>query len=84
MKVYVTGYQLKELPTHQEDIEVGYSKDPPEWRTVSVYEADARRIFLQDKRVQVDGHRCQFSVEELPEGQFAIVCLSHPDGSVWK
>lgn len=35
--------------------------------------------YLQETKVHVGEHFCMFSVEQLPEGDFAIVCLSHSD-----
>jgi len=29
--------------------------------------------------VMVKSHRCEFAVESLEDGQFTIVCLSHPE-----
>lgn len=33
---------------------------------------------LRTASVSVGTHFCDFSVEELPSGQFAIICASHP------
>jgi hypothetical protein len=35
-------------------------------------------------RPHVGSHYCEFSVEQLSEFEYAIVCLSHPDTSVSK
>jgi hypothetical protein len=87
MKVYVLGYQQKdedkvEPPKrpfdHVENVDVQYCKEP-EWKIMLRGLAESELRILRDMRVHVGSHYCEFSVEELPEGEFAIVCLSHPD-----
>ncbi len=79
MKMYVCGYKLLSREQNWEDAQVKYSKDP-KWPMTSV-EAEllCQRLNALGVPVSVGPHRCQFSVEELPEGEFTIVCLSHPD-----
>lgn len=89
MKAYVAGYREKEKEEDKEkgrkiasrtEIEVGYSKEP-KWTVASREEANYQCRTLRGVDVHVGPHYCEFSVEELPNGEFAIVCLSHPDNS---
>lgn len=88
MKAYVLGYRTKtdeEIEAQRrtavpfariEEIEVQYHSRPV-WRIPS-HEAEWRCAELQRSRIHVGQHYCEFSLEELPEGNFAIVCESHP------
>jgi hypothetical protein len=52
----------------------------PAWKIATLPVAQRECEILQGLRVRVGyHHHCEFSVEELPEGEFAIVCLTHPD-----
>jgi hypothetical protein len=86
MTVYVRGYGQKEAkevqpPTRhfqpKEDYWVQYS-DHPDWRIAvrEIAESDLR--ILTSMRVRVGDHYCDFAIEELPEGGFAIICPAHP------
>lgn len=89
MKVYVLGYRTKtpeqieterrQLPpfAHIENIEVQYSPTP-DWR-MPAYEADYQCNELRGMHVHVGQHICDFAIEELPEGDNAIMCAAHPD-----
>jgi hypothetical protein len=83
MKTYVHGYGPKEKKqtgqeaTPQYEIEVEYTKDP-QWRMPFREFAECEREDLQRMKVHIADHYCDFSVEELPDNEFAIVCLSHP------
>ena len=89
MKVYVlrygptakqeTGERQKSPSDRLENTEVEYSREPV-WRMPSLRLAKGERDLLCEMQVHVGPHYCEFSVEELPEGDFALVCLSHPDG----
>lgn len=84
MKVYATGYRPKEKPTEEQqrspytEHEVFYSKEP-HWK-MGAYEAESQCKVLHSIRVHVGEHFCTFTVEELPGGEFAVVCLNHPEG----
>jgi hypothetical protein len=90
MKVYVRGYDTKtddEIEAERrrlspfaliEPIVVVYS-DSPTWRIPLESEAVWRLVDLQTAHVHVGQHFCEFSIEELPEGDFAIVCAEHPE-----
>jgi|GEM_PF-1856629 hypothetical protein len=87
MKVYVRGYRQKDkdkvLPPKRpfdpiEDVDVQYCKEP-DWKIPLRELAEPELRILRDMRVHVGSHYCEFSVEELPDGAFAIVCLSHPE-----
>lgn len=91
MKVYVVGYREKEKQEEVKEsrfsptnMEVGYSKEP-EWTIASEREAASECQILRGMNVHIGQHYCEFSVEELPQGgEFAIVCVSHPDSSMDK
>lgn len=87
MKVYVAGYRPEKKEPEQirsddpkTDYEICYSRDP-EWKMEFINQAESECRILESFGVHVGSHSCRFSVEELPEGEFAIVCLSHPDNS---
>jgi hypothetical protein len=48
-------------------------------RLASIAEAERHRLFLKRLSLHGGGHHCALSIEELPDGAFAIVCLSHQD-----
>jgi hypothetical protein len=94
MKVYVLGYRPKNKSELDEDarrtggverpvfrpaqqIAVGYI-DEPQWRMAERELAEWECCFLRGMDVHVYAHRCDFSVETLPEGDLAVVCLTHP------
>jgi hypothetical protein len=74
MKCYVESFG----PTGEnpEKIEVSYSQQPS-WKISALESAQAELRILQGLAVHVGLHRCEFSIEELPDGEFAIVCLAH-------
>lgn len=84
MKVYVDGYKPKKkviegkqfdsYPEH----EVFYSKEP-RWTMDRDTAESEFKIMNNLFRFHVGTHYCNFTVEALADGQFAIVCLSHPD-----
>ena len=87
MKVYVRGYRQKnadEVHPHKrpfervEDIEVQYSNEP-DWKIAFRELAESELRILTDMRVHVGLYNCEFAVEDLPEGEFAIICPSHPE-----
>lgn len=87
MKRYVLGYRQKdedkiEPPKRPfepvENVDVQYSEGP-EWKMPFREYAETELRILVGMRVHVGPHYCEFSLEELPEGEFAIACLSHPE-----
>ena len=62
----------------KENVDVGYSSTPV-LRIKTRHEADLDCERLRRMRVHVGAHYCEFGVEELPEGDFTLVCFSHPD-----
>lgn len=87
MKVYVRGYRQKNTdkvqPPHRpfervEDVEIEYCKEP-DWKIAFRELAESELRILTDMRVHVGSHYCEFAVEELPEGEFAITCPAHPE-----
>jgi hypothetical protein len=91
MKAYVTYYgpepKASEEETEKEKEDrlarpcvVQFHKTPL-WTLPAKDLADVEVTNLQWQRVFVGQHFCRFSVEELPEGKFAVVCLDHTDWS---
>jgi hypothetical protein len=87
MKRYVIGCRQKdedkiEPPKRPFDpvgnVEVQYG-DGPDWKMPFREYAETELRTLAEMRIHVGPHYCEFSLEELPEGEFAIVCLSHPE-----
>jgi hypothetical protein len=89
IKVYVLGYRPEESETDRPDKEgespqkppaivVGYTNDP-QWKMAFRHEADLHCSILNTRAVRVGAHFCYFLVEELPTGEYAIVCPEHPD-----
>jgi hypothetical protein len=56
---------------------VEFDRDPL-WKLPAKELADVELLILERMGVSVGQHFCQFSVEELPEGEFALVCRNHP------
>jgi len=88
MKVYVRGYgplRKEEISPQRrpfdpiQDHGVEYRATPDDWKMSTRDEAEMHCQDLNRMQVHVGPHYCEFSVEELPEGDFAIVCLSHPE-----
>ena len=89
MKAYVLYYGPEPQSQEEESKEeregrlarpniVEFGKNPG-WKIPSRYEANAELRILAGSGVFVGQHFCKFSVEELPEGAFAIVCSTHPE-----
>jgi hypothetical protein len=87
MKVYVRGYRQKDADKVQppkrpfepvEDVEVQYCNEL-DWKIAFRELAESELRILTGMRVHVGLHYCEFAVEELPEGEFAIICPSHPE-----
>lgn len=86
-KVYVTGYRPLEDPEivppkrpsePLENIGVGHSLDSGWWSISSRVEAETECSKLRGWKIHVGAHYCDFAVESLEDGKFAIICLSHP------
>lgn len=80
MKVYVDGFGPKDSqkPLNTR-LTVAYSASP-ERTWGSLLHANSDCEYLNRHRIHVGQHLCYFSVEELPSGDFSIVCLTHPEG----
>lgn len=84
MKAYVKGYRpiekgAKRPEDAPEDNNEIFFTRQPEW-TPDGEEAKAEcKILNEHMRFHTGSHYCVFSVEELPGGLFAVVCLTHPD-----
>jgi len=87
MKMYVRGYAPekpeKEIGTGESVLKpvvtlVEYSREP-EWQMQERELADYECRLLNGIHVRVREHLCAFTVEELPDAQFAVVCLAHPE-----
>lgn len=88
VKAYVCGCQRKskddiEPPKRPsdlvEDVDIQFGL-VPRWKWPSRELAESELRILSNMRVRVGTHFCTLSVEELPEGEFTIVCLSHTEG----
>ena len=80
MKAYVADYKPEENVPEQNPTpyDIKYSKQPV-WTMEFVRQAESQCNDLNSMRAHIGQHYCKFSVEELPEGKFAIVCLTQPD-----
>ena len=83
MSVYVLGYHANPREKNPEERvnplghEVEYS-DKPELVFDAPETAGMHCEVLNGMQVYVGEHYCQFEIEKLNDGQFAIVCKSHP------
>ena len=95
MKAYVNYYgsgkdaraELHWEDIRDDEIAVQYRDTPEHW-TMGREEAKSRCSELNRSHVHAKNqfdHHCQFDVEEMGNGQCAIVCSDHPDfsRSVW-
>lgn len=87
MKVYVLGYRQKDADKVEppkrpfervENVDVQYCKEPG-WKIGFRELAESELRILREMNVHVGQHYCEFTVEELREGGFAIICPSHPE-----
>ena len=72
MPAYVFRYSNREGP-----LLVDFD-DGPGWKMIERWVAEAHCETLRNAHVCVGEHSCDFSVAELDDGAFAIVCESHP------
>jgi|ERR1700733_3786554 hypothetical protein len=86
-KAYVQGYSpipedKIEPPTRPfepvENYVVGYCAEP-EWTLPDRPSAEIECGILRRMGVHIGPHYCEFAVESLDNGEFAIVCLTHPE-----
>jgi hypothetical protein len=82
-KVYVLGYDPIPVDDNTEqrrqEWKVGYCA-VPEWTFADRSAAEIECGYMRGWDVRMeDGHRCDFAVETMDSGGFAIVCLSHPE-----
>jgi hypothetical protein len=73
MAAYVLRYSNRDGP-----LTIEYD-DGTGWRMDSRSAAELHCRILRELGVHVGKHCCEFSVVELDRGEFAIVCLSHPE-----
>jgi hypothetical protein len=83
MSVYVLGYhpEPREKSSEERVIPLGHEveySDKPELVFDSYNYAEMHCEVLNGMQVHVGQHYCQFEVEKLDDGKFAIVCKSHP------
>lgn len=74
MKAYVLRCKR-----NQPVIEFEYGTRPDvesRYSTRAIAESDCRNFNSLD--VHVGMHRCSFAVDDLPEGDFGIICICHP------
>lgn len=87
MKRFVCFYKMKEEEeaslrppfSRVENLSVQYSAEPI-WKIASRPEAHRHCSYLQMCNVHVGPHFCDFQVEQLGESEFAIACITHPEG----
>jgi len=77
MKKYVLSYNENESAAGL--INLQYGSQPlhdSKYATRTLAEVDCKN--LNRTGAQVGSHRCSFSVDALPEGEFGIFCVCHP------
>lgn len=78
MKAYAITYTFTEFDQpSQTAIEFG-SEPSPESRYSTREQAAAECVRLNQGRVHVGSHCCAFAVDQLPQGDFGIICACHP------
>jgi hypothetical protein len=88
MKRYILGYRTRP----KEPLRQGYPEDPlahydigysaePAWTMHTREEAEAECGILRGLRVHLGEHYCSLDVEVLPNSEYAIVCLTHPENA---
>jgi hypothetical protein len=77
VKVYVRSFRPLDLKPGGIECEIFYTTQP-EWKITTLWYAETKCGILHGLRCGVGSHLCQFSVEELDSGRYAIVCESHP------
>jgi hypothetical protein len=79
----VRGYDQERVPETAEPslptVLVDFRPSPDEWTMSLIEDAQSRCRELNGFRVHIGLHYCQFEVEEVQPGKFAIVCKSHPE-----
>jgi len=78
MKAFASKYELIGL---DQNVQPGiqYSAEPsPESRYSTRELAAADCVRLNQGRFHFGSHRCAFAVDQLPEGNFGIICACHP------
>jgi hypothetical protein len=76
MKAYVIG---QKLDAQNWSMEVQYGPEPiPELRYATRELAVTDCMHLNRQRLKIGAHCCAFTVEELPAGDFCIICICHP------
>jgi hypothetical protein len=75
MKAYVRSYR-NNLDTERFEVNFGGADDAlkfDEWG------ARRHRDLLESNRVSSNGHQCEFVVDKLKSGEFAVACVDHPN-----
>jgi hypothetical protein len=73
MPAYVFRYSTKDGPMKVEFTYV------PDWKIVSREAAYQHFAALRSHGLYLKEHHCDFAVEELADGTFAIACTTHPE-----
>jgi len=73
MPAYVFRCNRKDGPMN---VEYTYG---PDWKIASREAANQYRAALRIHGVDIREHHCDFAVEELADGTFAIACTTHPE-----
>ena len=77
MKVYVVAYRTDDL--ERSPTEVRYGLEPTaESRYVTRALAVTDCMLLNSHRLSIGAHCCAFTVDDLPTGDFGIICTCHP------
>ena len=77
MKAYVLEYKTNGPDPGLINLQYGTQPLPhSKYATRTLAEADCRSLNRSD--VYVGSHRCSFSVDTLPGGDFGIICVCHP------
>jgi hypothetical protein len=78
MKVYALEYQeIGQDQNTQPGIQYG-SNPSPGSRYTTREMAAAECVRLNKIQVRFGSHCCAFAVDQLPEGDYAIICACHP------
>lgn len=83
MKVYVSGYEKVSIASRKlEELRIWFSKDP-EWTMKDGIDALLEYAEICQTRIANKSHQCNFDIEELPNGRYAIFCEDHPELPTW-
>lgn len=78
MKAYALTHTFPELEWNSQT-RIQFGAEPsPESRYSTREQAAAECVKLNQGKVQVGSHCCAFAVDQLPQGDFGIICACHP------